>query len=59
MFKRGWAVRAKEQRILVGSDFFKPGNDHREKSFLCLVTHSYSDKLVLRRYNILLLKFAA
>ena len=28
--------------------FFKPGNYHREKPNLCLVTYSYSDKLVLR-----------
>ena len=31
------------------SDFFTPGNFHCEKPYMCLVTHSYSDKLVLRR----------
>ena len=28
---------------------FQPGNYHHEKPYLWLVTHSYSDKLVLRR----------
>ena len=29
--------------------FFKTRNYHREKPYLCLVTRSYSDKVVLRR----------
>ena len=29
--------------------FFKTGNYHLTKPYLCLVTHSYPDKLVLRR----------
>ena len=39
--------------------FFKPETFHPEKSYLCLVTHSYSDKLVLRWCNILLHEFDA
>ena len=49
MFWWGWAVKVKELRILVGSDFFQTWKLSSWKSYLCLVTHSYSDKLVLRR----------
>ena len=49
MFWWGWAVMVKEQRILVGSDFFQTWKLSSWKPYLCLVTHSYSDKLVLRR----------
>ena len=49
MFWWGWAVKAKELRILVGSDFFQTWKLSSWKPYLCLVTHSYSDKLVLGR----------
>ena len=41
--------RAKELRILEGSDFFQTWKLSLWKPHLCLLTHSYSDKLVLRR----------
>ena len=46
-------MRAKELTILVGSDFFQTWELSSCKPYLCLVTHSYSDKLVLRiQYSI-------
>ena len=39
----------KELRILVGSDFFQIWKLSLLKPYLCLVTHSYSNELVLRR----------
>ena len=42
--------RGKGTEVLAGKlTFLKLGNYHRVKPYLCLVTHSYSDKLVLRR----------
>ena len=38
----------------MAMNFFKPGNYHCEKPYLSLVTHSYSDKLALRRIQYLM-----
>ena len=46
IFRRGWAVRAKELKILVGSDFFQTWKLSSWKPYLCPIIHSYSDKLV-------------
>ena len=35
--------------ILMGNDFFQTCKLSSQKPYLCLVTHSYSDKLVLIR----------
>ena len=48
MFWWGWAVKVKEQRILVGSDFFQTWKLSSWKPYFCLVTYPFSDKLVLR-----------
>ena len=45
----GWAVRAKELRILVSSDFFQTWKLSSWKPYLCLTTHSYTVQLVLRK----------
>ena len=49
MFWWGLAIKVKEQRILVGSDFFQTWKLSSWKPYFCLITHSYSDKLVLRK----------
>ena len=41
--------RGKGTENFSRSDFFQPGKLSSWKPYLCLVTHSYSDKLVLRR----------
>ena len=49
MREGGVRVRVKELRILVGSDFIQSWKLSLGKPYLCLVTHSYSGELVLRR----------
>ena len=56
MFWWGWAVKVKELRTLIGSDFFQTWKLSSWKPYLCLVTHSYSDKLVLRRIQYFITK---
>ena len=56
IFRRGWAVRAKELKILVGSDFFQTWKLSSWKPYLCPIIHSYSDKLVLRRIQYFIAK---
>ena len=49
MFWWAWAVKVKELKTLVGSEIFQAWKLSPWKPYLCPVTHSYSDKLVLGR----------